>query len=253
MKFTDIKPADLAENEILLRVFGEVELENKWGRITDSACRSDALTWVVIKYLLVNSGWEVNNEEILGLTFEGKAVTMPGTAMRTRLSRSRALLKPLKLNHLQGLILVGEGKVGLNTDYTLISDEAAFNLLMGQLRKTAQDDPAGLELCAEALEIMRGVYMGHTTNVDWLDALQQQYKKEALRLCRETLSRMKTLDDDRAFGLLWRRAVAIVPEAEELHREILSRMVERRQELELLRYVSQLSKKGAKWLEGFEY
>ncbi len=253
MRFTDIKPGTLAEDEILVRVFGEVEIENRHGRIRDSATRPEALTWLTLKYLLVNSNRDVEMDELLDMSFFNKQVTMPDGALRTRLSRTRALLKPLKLNHLQGLLLFGVNKLRINPDYSVISDEQAFNTLMWRLKKTADDEPKGLELCTEALEIMRGVYMGYTVSVDWLEAQQKYYREELVRLCFDTLSRMRALGDDSACGLVWRRAMAIAPEAEGLHKAVISFMVERGLELELLRYVSQLAGKGARWLEDFAY
>ncbi len=252
MRFTNIKPGTLAEDEILVRVFGEVEIENRHGRIRDLGTRAEALTWRALKYLLVNSNRDVDSEELLEMSYEGKQVTMPDGAMRTRLSRTRALLKPLKLSHMQGLILFGEGRVRISPDYVIHSDEQAFNDLMERIKAADTGNAGGLALCAEALELMRGVYMGHTGRAGWLEGHRDYYRREFVRLGFETLERMRALDTDSACGLLWRRAIVIAPEAETLHRAIVSFMMERRQELELLRYLSQLTAKGAKWLEDFE-
>ncbi len=253
MKFNDIKPAELAENELLVRLFGDVELENKWGRVTDAGARPHALTWLTLKYLLVNSNRDVDVEEIMSMSYEGKSVTVPEGAMRTRLQRTRGILKPLGLSDMHGLILHNEGKIRINPDFTLISDEKVFERLMGRIGRTELADPEGLSLCGEALELCRGVFMGYTREAAWLKAYQKHYKREFCRLGRETLERMLALDDDGLCALLWRRAIAVVPEEEELHRAVISYMVERGQDLELLRYVSQLAHKGAVWLEDFEY
>ena len=63
---------------------------------------------------------------------------------------------------------------------------------------------------------------------------------------------MRATGDDSAVGLLWRRAIVVAPEAEELHRALVAFIVERRLETELLRYVSQLSRKGAAWLREYD-
>lgn len=253
MKFNDIKPADLADNEVLVRLFGDVEVENKWGRVNDNSARPHALTWLMLKYLLVNSNRDVDVEEIMSLSYDGKEVNVPEGAMRTRLQRTRTVLKPLKLNDMHGFILHSEGKIRINPDYTLITDEKAFNELLARLDGIGEVDTEGLNICTEALELCRGIYMGYTREAAWLKPYQKHYKRKFVRLCEDTLRRMRALKSDSACALLWRRAIMIVPEAEELHKAVISYMVERGQDIELLRYVSQLAHRGAGWLDEFDY
>ena len=137
MKFNDIKPAELENDEILVRLFGELEMENKWGSLDEKTARPHALTWPTLKYLLVNSNRDVDREELLALEYPGKNVTTQDGAMRTRLRRVRDILKPLQLEHIHGLILFGEGKYRINPEYTLLTDEDAFNLPMRRLKKTS--------------------------------------------------------------------------------------------------------------------
>lgn len=253
MKFNDLKPAELENDEVLVRLFGELEMSNRQGSLSEKKAKPQALTWPTLKYILVNSNRDVEQEELLALEYPGKTVTARDGAMRTRLRRVRDILRPLGLESVHGLILFSEGRYRVNPDYTLLTDEDAFNLLMRRLRKMPADAPEGISICAEALELCRGVYLGYTRDAEWLRPYQEHYRREFCRLGEETLARMRALDDDGAAGLLWRRSLVVAPEAEELHKAIIGFLMERRQETELLRYVSQLSHKGAAWLADYEY
>jgi len=253
MKFTELKPTELADNEVIVRVFGDVELENKCGKVSDKSARPHALTWLALKYILVNSGRDVDVDEIMELSYDGKNVTVPEGAMRTRLQRTRSILRPLGLNDMHGLILHNSGKIRINPDYRIHSDEAEFNAILARLGDIGTAEPEGLALCAEALTICRGVYMGYTREAAWLRAYQKHYRRLFVALWEDTLGRMRALGDDGVCGLLWRRAIAVAPEAEELHKATISYMVERGQDTELLRYVSQLAHRGAGWLDEFDY
>jgi len=252
MKFTELRPSDLEPNELIIRLFGELEISNAQGSLNEKKAKPQALTWPTLKYILVNSNRDVEQHELLALEYPGKTVTARDGAMRTRLRRVRDILRPLGLESTHGLILFSEGKYRVNPDYTLLSDEDAFNLIMRRLGRLEVGDSEGLSLCAEALEICRGVYLGYTRDAGWLRAYQEHYRREFCRLGEQILERMRALDDDGAAGLLWRRAIVVAPEAEALHKAIISFLVERRQETELLRYVSQLSHRGAAWLDGLE-
>ncbi len=254
MKFNDINPAvDLENDEVLVRLFGALEMANREGSLCENKTKPSALTWITLKYLLVNSNRDVEQDELLSLEFPGKTVTVPDGAMRTRLRRVRDLLLPLKLGSMRGLVLYSDGKYSINSDYTLLTDEDAFNILLKRIRSLPAESVEGLELCFEALELCRGTYLGYSGEAKWLEPYREHYRREFCALAEDTLGRMRALGDDGAASLLWRRAIVIAPEDEELHKAIIGYLVERRQELELLRYVTQLSHKGAKWLEAFEY
>ena len=252
-KFTDIKPeTDLAEDELLLRLFGALELENRRGRLCENRSKPAALTWLTLKYLLVNSKRDVETEELLALDESGKESRNSDGAMRTRLRRVRDLLLPLGLESRRGLVLYSNGKYSVNSDWSLISDEDAFNAIMLRLRRLPADAEEGMELCAEALEIMRGPYLGYSGDVKWLRGYREHYKREFARLGEDTLRRMRATGRGDCAPLLWRRAVAIAPDCEALHRAILAFLVEQKAELELLRYVNQLSHASAPWLSEYE-
>ena len=252
MKFKDLKAAQLDDNEIILRLFGEMELENSRGYIDEKKAKPQSLTWPTLKYLLANSNRDVSREELLAIEYPGKNAAAEGGALRTRLRRVRDILAPLGLESIHGLVLFNGGKCRINPDYRFISDEDAFNMLIRAAAKMPPESREGLELCTDALELCRGVYLGYTRDAPWLRPYQEHYRREFSLLASDMLRRMRAVDDDSAAPLLWRRAIAVAPEAESLHREIVHFLIERRLELEMLRYASQLSQKGINWLNDDE-
>ncbi len=254
MKFNEIVPArDLEHNQIRVRLFGNLEMDNRFGSMDDKTARSHAITWITLKYLLVNSNRDVDQDEFMVFASEGKPVTEPEGAMRTRLQRTRSLLIPLGLEGRNGLILFSGGKFRINPDFELITDENEFTKIMDRLDSMPVDDPEGLELCAEALELCRGDYLAYTEDNGWLRAYRSHYRREFSLLCEDAMARMRALGDCRAASLLWRRAIALIPVEKELHQEIFRFLVEKRQRNEIPRYVSQLYLKNASWINDFEY
>ena len=254
MKFNEINPAtDLEHNQIRVRLFGNLEMENKFGRMDDVTARNHALTWLTLKYILVNLNRNVDQDELMAFTFEGKPITEQDGAMRTRLKRTRTLLKPLGLDGRNGLILFSDGKFRCNPDFELITDEKEFLNILDRLDNIPADDPAGLVLCTEAMELYRGEYLACTYTDGWLKPYRDHYKREFTKLCEDVMERMAELRTYSAAELLWRRAIAVVPVEDALHQKIFRFLVDNRQRMEIPRYVSQLYLKGASWINDFEY
>ncbi len=253
MKFTEIKPAELPENELIVRFFGALELENKYGKLCENKSKPAGVVWHTLKYLLVNSIRDVEQTELELLELPGHEEKVPDGAMRTRLRRVRDLLIPLHMGGRNELLLYNDLKYSVNSDYVLRTDEDAFNAIMERLRSLPEDEPEGIELCAEALELCRGPYLSYSGDAKWVKGYQEFYKREFCALCEQTLRRMRALGDSSAAVLLWNRAVAVAPESEETNRAILGYLIEQKKELEVIRYVTHLTLKGARWLADFVY
>ena len=253
-KFNEIDPAvDLEHNQIRVRLFGNLEMDNKYGHMDDVTARCHAITWLTLKYILVNSNRDVDQDEFMAFTFEGKPITEQDGAMRTRLQRTRTLLVPLGLEGRNGLILFSSGKFRINPDFELIIDEKEFTNILDRLDNLPVDAPEGIDLCMEALDLCRGEFLAYTDDSGWLKPYRDHYKRELINLCDDTMERMRALHDYRASELLWRRAAAVIPVDNRVHQDIFRFLVEKRQRHEIPRYVSQLYLKGASWINDFEY
>ena len=144
------------------------------------------------------------------------------------------------------------GKFSLNSDFELQTDEEEYRALMDALRESPADSAEGLGICLAALELQRGEYMGRGAE-SWLEPYREYYRREFAFLARSALERMERAQDWRGMSLLCSRAEEVAPEDGELHRAIIRALVENRLEPELVRHVARLSRRGVKWLEGYEY
>lgn len=235
--------------QLSLRLFGAVELENSLGRVEENRSRR-SLSWLLLKYLLLNRGREVSAEEMEDCLWTGEDDSCDDVALRVRLRRLREALQPLGADGRKGLVLYSLGKYTINPQYDISSDEEIFLRSMERVRTLPINSPEGLDYCARALEAMRGEYMEYTGDAPWLQAYRDYYRRELAWLCRAALERSRALEDDRLLGLLCRRSAALIPEDEELHRGLLAYLMERGRQIELLHYVSQLSRSGkALWLD----
>lgn len=234
-----------AERSVHVRLFGALELENHLGCVTENRSRQ-SLSWLLLKYLLINPGREIDLDELVGTLWPPTEGNDEGAA-RVRLRRLREALAPLHLDGRNGLVLFSLGKFCLNPDYEVHSDEGELLRLLARIRISAPDEAEGRELCLRALELLRGEFLEYTGDAPWLWRYRDYYRREAAWLCRETLERCC---DREAMELLCRRAAALVPEDEELHRAIIGRLLDGRMEIELLRHITSLNRSGkALWLE----
>lgn len=244
---TTVRPQ--TQYQLSLRLFGAVELENSLGRVEENRSRR-SLSWLLLKYLLLNRGREVSAGEMESCLWTGPDKSCDDVALRVRLRRLREALQPLGLDGRKGLVLYSMGKYTLNPDYDISSDEEVFLRSMERVRTLPVAAPEGLDYCARALEAMRGEYMEYTADAPWLEAYRDYYRRELSWLGRTTLERSRALGDDRLLSLLCHRVAAIIPEDEPLHRSLLAYLMERGREIELLHYVSQLSRSGkARWMD----
>lgn len=244
---------DIAPDAVHVRLFGPLELENRWGHVIENRARS-SVCWLLLKYLLADPGRAVTVEEAREVLWPADADIDHDGAARVRLRRLRNTLTPLQLGGTDGLVLYAAGEYRLNGVYCLCTDEARFREVTGRLRSCSREDPKGLALCREALELYRGEFMEFTEAAPWLLAYREAYHREFAALARETLARAEQSGDGQAMELLCRRAAVLVPEDEELHRAIIRRLMDTRNEVQLVRHVSQLSRAGerAKWLDRAE-
>ena len=234
---------------VQIKLFGLVELKNQSGEIIENRSRQP-LPWLLLKYLLVDPLREVDLYELLDTIWPASENGEELNAARVRLRRLRESLEPLNLGGRKGLILYSDGKYSLNPLYEIKTDADEFLKLIKQSQNYENNDPVGLQLCMQALELYRGQYMECTENAVWLDKYRSYYNREFSNLARSIIDRSKTLQVNDLIKLLCQRTSAILPSDEKLHREIISYLMDQKMELELMRHISRLTRSGqADWLE----
>lgn len=225
--------------QLRVTLFGAASLENHLGRMEENPSRQSQ-PWLLLKYLLVNRGREVRQEELTALWPESGGES----AGRVRLSRLREALTPLGLDGKGGLVQYGAGAYRLNPRYALDVDEDRITAALDQLRTCPLKDPAGLGLCMEALTLFTGPFLEKTGQAPWVLPYRDYYQRAFCGLARETLRRSRQLEDGRAVPLLLQRAPVMAPEDTQLHQEIRRYLEETGREIDLLRYPFPLQPKG---------
>lgn len=228
------------DETVRVRLFGAVELSNRRGRTEENRSRR-ALPWLLLKYLLVNRGREVEMEELSQQLWPGRTGTDAENNARVRLSRLRDALSPLGLAGQEGLVLYSGGRFSLNPEYPLELDSTRFSALVREERAVPEDDPAGLALCAAALELYRGPFLEYTDPAPWFSDYRAQYRKEFRELAGRTLARVRAAGDEDVLDLLCRRAARAAPRDEALQDSIIGYLMDQRRQIELVRHISQLT------------
>ena len=120
-KFDLPMPELTSPDQVNVRLFGRLELENQWGSAGENPSHP-SYSWALLKYLLLHPGREIALEELLGTVWPDDPEIHTQYAANIRLRRLREALKPLQLQGKTGLILYGNGRYSLNPDYTLLTD-----------------------------------------------------------------------------------------------------------------------------------
>ena len=238
------------EHVVHVKLFGEVELKNKWAPIVENKARLPR-PFQLIKYLLLKPDSQADLEElIMHIWPESKEPEDSENAARVRLNRAREFLKPMHLNGKNGLICYRNGRYYLNPEYILKKDIDKFQELMKQIGLCSMEDPTGLDLCTAALEVYRGPLMEYTEEAPWFSAQKHEFHIQFCSLAWNTLQRAKALGNDNALPLLCRRTAAMIAREDVLHTEIIHYLKERHLDLVLEQYLSQLRCFGKNvWLD----
>lgn len=227
-----------------VRLFGALELENQYGCIQETPGRQPLL-FLLLKYLLVNPQHRVEQSFVLQKIWNDTRPDAENkSAVRVRLRRLREMLAPMQLDSTEGLIHFEAGEYSVNPEYILKTDADLFQELIGLSNRYAMDHPLGLKLALDAIELFRGPFLEYTDDTEWLTPYRSFYHKELEQLIRNVLIRMNALGAREGLDLLCNRAAAIIPDAEGLHKEILHYLTDCRDEEDLTRYLHQLETSG---------
>ena len=222
-----------------VRLFGQLELENQWGRAAEDTSRP-SLSWLLLKYLLVNPDRGVTGEELREAVWPDRGTECAG-ADRVRLHRLRKALEPLHLDGQNGLVLFHTATYQINPDCDITFDTDQLAELLALLRSAPPDDPSGLELCGQGLELCRGPFLVNTAPAPWVDRLRAVYHGCFRELAGATLERMEALGDSGLAEQLCRRTAVIAPEDADLCGAVESYLVREKKKSALGRFVNYLS------------
>lgn len=242
-----------SDRTVRVRLFGAVELENTWGTVRENPSKR-AQPWLLLKYLMVNAQKEVDTEDLFRDLWPSTGDRAKDeNAIRVRLNRLREALAPIRLGTAKGLVAYDRGKYGFNPEYHLETDADAFLELKRQAEQLPLEDPVGLHLFADALELFRGPYMEHTDSFPWLEETRAAYARALSAMARSTLARSKAQKVDEVLPLLCQRTAEIIPGDRELHLELIAYLVDRELEAQRTLHISRLLNSGeADWLAELE-
>ena len=199
---------------------------------------------------MVNQGREISLDELLEVLGEEERSTTAEATSRVRLNRLRSLLDPIGLGGKDGLITQYRLNYSLNPEYTIRTDADEFDTLLSQIRKIPVDDPKGLALCGQALELYRGDYLQYTDKDFWFENIQEAYHKDFCQLAFDVVDRINITGNSELLSLLSQRVLAFAGSNLQLHRAVLDCIGWFSTETARKRYITQMMRSGfvADWL-----
>jgi len=238
----------LTKSEVYIRTFGRLEVENDMGCVEESL--KAGTIWLLLKYLLVNSGRLVELPELCNTIWPDGDPDNAENAARVRLNRLRSVLNTIGLGGRKGLVLQRKLIFSLNQDCSVRTDADEFTELLAEISRTPVNDTGGLALCKQALELYRGPYLQYTPKDFWFESIQESYQKDFCSLVYNTLDRINATGNSEILTLLSQRVLAFGGSDLELHRAMLACFGKFSSETVKKRYITQLMRSGfvADWL-----
>ena len=238
------------QNDVVsVRLFGTFEIENHQGRFCDSSSTENQSV-AFLQYLMAHPTKEVSLPELMDTIWTpNRQGGEMDSAVVLRVRRAKERLAPLGLSKGEdSLIISKNGMYHLNPKYTIRRDVDDFDRLVDQMEGCALDNPDGLQLCMQALELYRGQFLEQHAAVPWITKQRSYYHQRFLALVDSTLERMKKLQQFEALAVLCSKTASIIPSAEEFHRNLIQLLMELKEKKLLLRHMYEL----ASWKAGQE-
>ena len=238
------------QNDVVsVRLFGTFEIENHLGRFCEgNATENQSLAF--LRYLMTHPGREVGLPELLEHIWAPNRLGGDmKNAVALRVRRAKERLAPLGLSkEKDSLIISKNGMYHLNPKYTIQRDVDEFDRLMDRMEEYALDNPDGLQLCLQALDLYRGQFLEQNAAVPWITQQRSYYHQRFLTLVDSILERMKRLQQFEALPGLCSKTASIIPDAEDFHRNLIQLLMDLKEKKLLLRHMYEL----ASWKAGQE-
>ena len=200
---------------IHIQMLGDFSLRAGENRISDTDTRSKRC-WHLLAYLICHRGQRVSQSRIMELLWgDEPSCTNPENSLRTTLHRTRALLDGLWKGAGKELILFREGGYFWNDRAEVVTDFQRFEELCRE---------GSPEACREALDLYRGDFLLRYSTEGWVIPLTTHFHNlflEASVTVAEALSRQES---HAAAAEICRRAVAVEPYHEPLHRLLMQEL-----------------------------
>ncbi|MBQ2830234.1 MAG: SARP family transcriptional regulator, partial [Oscillospiraceae bacterium] len=210
----------MADRDILkINMLGGFSIQYGEHFIDERSNRSKKL-WLLLEYLVTFRSREIPQNEVIDFLWANDANSNPANTLKTLLHRVRATIG--ELHHPDGswLIHCRRGVYTWNRDIRCIVDTDVFEELC-QKAEQETDPIRRRTLLEEAVDIYKGDFLPLAAREPWAIPICSRYREMYIRAVHDLIELLTPLEQWTQIISLCRRATAIDPYDEELHRTMI--------------------------------
>lgn len=185
--------------------------------------RSNKL-WMVLAYLLTHRGKQITQDELIDILWADEDIDNPANTLKTLRHRLCSMLDELGGMPGKEMIRYNHGIYAWNEEVDCIIDIDQFSTYCA-LAEQEQNPEQKASYYLNAIEYYGGDFLPKLSSEMWVMSTHAYYHAEYLRVVKKCIALLQ--DTKRYYEIITvcRKAVAIEPYDEELHRELIYALV----------------------------
>ncbi len=209
----------MSDNTLIIQMLGGFSISLSENIISDQNDRSKKV-WAILAYLIAFRDREISQRELIELLWGDGNIKSHANALKTLLYRVRRVLEVLKIESSRKIIKTRRGYYSWNNDVPVLVDTEEFDRMVTAAEETL-DDTEKLDIQLKALSLYKGDFLPNISGALWAVSLCANYHSKYIKLIYDTVLRLDEASRFDEIIALCRKAVAIDPYDEQLHRSLI--------------------------------
>lgn len=207
-----------------ISMLGGFSLAYPGGATIDYQSNRSNKLWMVLAYLLTHRGKQITQDELVDILWADEDIDNPANTLKTLRHRLCSMLDELGGMPGKEMIRYNHGIYAWNEEVDCIIDIDQFSTYCA-LAEQEQNPEQKASYYLNAIEYYGGDFLPKLSSEMWVMSTHAYYHAEYLRVVKKCIALLQ--DTKRYYEIITvcRKAVAIEPYDEELHRELIYALV----------------------------
>lgn len=213
----------MTDNIMTVQMFGGFSISLSGSILSDQNDRSKKV-WTILAYLIAFRDREISQRELIELLWGDGDLRSHANALKTLLYRVRRVLENIETKNSKKIIKTRRGYYSWNKDIPVWVDTEEFDRLAAAAEE-ASDEAEKLDIQLKALSLYKGDFLPNICGTLWAVTLCANYHSKYIKLVYDTVIKLDKASRFEDIVTVCRKAVAIDPYDEQLHRSLVRTLV----------------------------